>query len=516
MRFYASYRLAQRLTLTMVLLFAMGPPFCAAGEESTSDCRIIPSDGFNLEIIDRISPERLIVRSTSTVHNWFAGTFTDLSVRGETTIGLSMEGNDTRGNPANVSKWVGLRPVMTYADPTNIASYRWYRKETDGRWVVDDPLVPDDARYAGTGETPQQDIIPADLAAQFLSDDGRYWCPWRDIVSAEAVTNLNVFRVRQHFTRPTATIAMRIPYTYTYLQAYLQQLTATRVPGVSVDVIGTTPGGRTLQAIRLEDPTGSVDADDHQTIVVFAREHATEHAGSWVVQGMLAHLLRGDADSLRLRRNNTWLLIPIQDPDGSAQATFDNLTDLYHGDPRSPDLAPEALAYARYFADYCYGGRTIDVVVSLHNVEANECENICCPHADVRNTSLVYEFNRRLFESLGARGYRTGSYDKPWDVSFMTFRLYGWCAYQFDALDFAFEVNDRYPDRRLSLPLLQGIGRVMAAQLAQWCDSPEGQAWHQRARKTLKLKQLERAAYFQQAGYGPEGRTPYDLIIRGF
>src|SRR5690242_16716505 len=100
-----SYRLRYWLCAAMVLSCCwtlaqskrpVGSPQLPA--EPSRPITIVPSDGFNLKVKEQISPNRLIVELSSTVHNWFAGTFTNLSQNGQTTIGLSMDGNDTQGN----------------------------------------------------------------------------------------------------------------------------------------------------------------------------------------------------------------------------------------------------------------------------------------------------------------------------------------------------------------------------------------------------------------------------------
>jgi hypothetical protein len=243
------------------MMIALLPALLAWGDEalSTADAdssykpiALIPGDGMNLEIVDQISSHYVIVKVNPPVHNWFAGTFTNLPTDKEVTIGLSMEGMDTKGNTGDVSKWVGLRPVMTYADPTKYETYEWFQKDEQGRWVSGDAFKKGDEKFAGTGTTPEQSVIPQEVAADFLSEDGNYWQPWREIDNAEAVTNLNIFRMKQQFSYPKATLAMRVPFTYTYLQQFISQLQSADIPGVYVDKIGMTPKGRNLQVIRVE------------------------------------------------------------------------------------------------------------------------------------------------------------------------------------------------------------------------------------------------------------------------
>ncbi|OPZ87714.1 MAG: Zinc carboxypeptidase [bacterium ADurb.Bin429] len=288
-----------------------------------------------------------------------------------------------------------------------------------------------------------------------------------------------------------------------------------RLPGVHVDIAGKTPEGRALYIMRLEDPASAVKTTERTTILITAREHATEHATSWAVLGMLHTLLADTPEAKALRKDTTWLLIPLQDPDGSAKSQFNRMTDQFGliDDPATP---PEVYDYARYITDFIYAGHTIDMAVTLHNIEANEGEHILSPFADQRHLQAVLDANRRIFTVLRQRGFVTGNPDTPWDQGFMTFRLYGWIAMQFGAMDLAFEVNDRYPAARLSLPRLMELGGAMAAPLHAWCLSPEGRHWHRRIQKMLTLKALERELFFLTSERGPALRTPHDVMIRAY
>lgn len=478
---------------------------------------MLPADGMNLMLDEQLTAHRVLVEVTPPAPNWFAGTFTGLPVDGPVTIGFSMAGNDAGVNAADVAKWRGLAPLMTYADPVRYASYEWFRRDAAGRWGSGDPFKTGPACDAGDGAVPEQDAIPAGLAAQFLSPDGGCWSSWREVDGTETLTGVNIFRITQTFAAPAATVAMRIPFTYTYLQEYLARLQAGHFPGVLVEEIGVTKEGRKLQIVRLDDPAAAEGAPPAKTILLTAREHATEPASSWVLAGVLSTLLRQTPEAKELRRGYTWLVIPILDPDGSADGVSNRLTEMFHESPNDLKASPEVYAYARYFTRYFYDeGRTIDVAVSLHNVEANESEQVVSPFVNMRDRAEVLQFNQVFFQSLSARGFAPGDPLHPWDYGFTPFRLYGWCSEQFGAFSLAFEVNDRYPQQRLSLDRLQDLGGVLASTLVRWLATPAGQVVNARTTQLARLKRLERAVHYARAGYDPDERTGADLIMRGF
>jgi hypothetical protein len=415
-------------------------------------------------------------------------------------------GNEIQGDKADVSKWVGLRPVMTYADVTKYDTYQWYTKNANGNWISGDPFKIGDDKYAGHGKVPIQHVIPPELAGSFLSKDGNYWQPWREIDDSVAIPNLNIFRIKQKFSCSSATIAMHIPYTYTYEQEFLDRLQRAKLPGVSVDLIGMTPEKRKIDVIRVEDPshvtpmridlntavsdwktyahitindTNKANAVSQNNIIVLsAGEHATEYSSSWIIDGNLRSLISESANQNHLLKNRTWLLIPIEDPDGSYNSTFDNLTDqffVHQYDARYGDYTPiEVIAYANYLKAFDDNRQPIIVAVSFHNIECNEDKNIYSPWAMVPDYQQCIDFDQYWFPKLNLMNYITEN-PVPLAEEWLQNRLYGLCWVKYGALALAFEVNDRYPTHRLSLNELQSIGTSFVSSLQEWLEHDIGQ-----------------------------------------
>jgi hypothetical protein len=486
---------------------------------------VVPSDGFNLKIIDRVDDHYIVVTPDPPVHNWLAVTLKNLPTDAPVTIGITMKGvasklQDGTEIKADVQKWVGLNPLMTYGDPTQYDNYQCYAwkkqndenaKETEG-WWCDDLLIDVHDRYGGNKDVPQQRGVPQDLAAQFLLTDKKHWEPWREVDKAEALPGVQVFRITQQFAQSTATIAMRVPYTYTYQQQFIDKLQAANIPGVSVDEIGMTPGKRMLQVIRVEPALaeGEKRADDYPSVLVYAREHATEQAGSWVVSGMLRSRLDAQNKAQGKSADPTWLFLPIEDPDGAAMGILDRLTSAFvkAGQGKTP---PEALAYARYFVDYANAGHTTDLSITVHNIEASEGTNIFCPFTDVGLAASVLAFNQGLFTDLEKKGYAVGKPESLWGTGVMTTRLYTWSSLHFGSLNLAFEVNDRDPVKRLSLASLKTLGARMAEFATTWLSTPPGIAEHAQATTTLASREKARAAYLQARG--PNTRQPIHELL---
>ena len=474
---------------------------------------LIAGDSLNLKIIRATATEIATTPKEKIAHNWFAGRFNNLDIEKEFHISVEMAGNDTLGNKGNVAKWNGLWPVFTYADPNLYDAYIGFFKNERGVWESLDPFLAGDARMAGNGPVPRQTVMPKAVAAEFLTEKGTKWFPWREITKTEVDTKRNVFTMRQKFALPSATIAMRVPYTFTFEQEFLKRLREARLPGVFIDEIGPTSEGRKLYSIRLEDIADATPLPQRRTIAVFAREHATEHASSWAAHGMLLYLLHSTPQIDEMRAHVTWIIVPLEDPDGSAQSRFDGMTDLWLI-PKGPK--EEVFSYAGYFRDWADKGRTLDLSVSIHNVEANESENLMAPIAQSYYWQPTLEINQKMFETAKQEGFSV-SKPEPKGKAVMSSRLYSWLALHYGTMDMAYEVNDRDPNNRLPLERLQLLGSLMAWRFGDWMMSDSGEKRHQQAQMKLQERLIERKKYFEPL-YLPrsEKGRKFDLLLKGF
>ena len=489
---------------------------CLAGGRSnaqatTSGIVLVPQDGFNFTLTELISPTYAVLAVSPPTHGWFAGTFTHLPTETPVTLGFPMDGNDDPQTPADVTKWVGLRPVMTYVDPTQYASYVTYAKDAAGQWVADDPFRTGADRLAGTGAVPIQEVMPAADAAAFLSADGTTWSPWREVDQAQTLTKVNVFRMTQQFTQPTATVAMRVPYTYTYLQIYLAHLATAKLPGVYIDIAGKTPEGRALTVIRLEPSDPATAPADRPTILVYAREHATEPDSSWAVDGMLTWLLSDDPDAHTARQQCDWLLIPLLDPDNTVQAQYRDAEMFRSGD----GIRPEALAIAQYVLHWVDQGHVMALVLNLHNVECAEGPNFFTPVLNASRLEQATALKTLLYAAVNTAGYTTGT--PGWAIEgLQSSRLSGWCSRVFGAWDLAYEVNSRVPNARLDLPHLRALGQVIARALTQYRLTPAFHTQQDEITQYLAQRQAARHVWRQQTGRRPGERTTYELMTLGY
>lgn len=444
------YRISDKDTLIDALWFKV---------QGNSPVKLIPQESFNLHIVDQTSRHRLCVRTSSPTQNdWFAGSFTGLSSQRETVVQIQSLNTPTQQK---------IIPVLSYADPTRYESYCWYTKNDHGEWTSSDIFKSSKERVAGNGTLPQQNILPGNIAKQFMSQDNRYWCPWHfiDTTTMNSDGNLQIIK---RFAKPTATIASQIPYTYTYAQTFLKKLSAAHYPGVTIDTAGMSMSGKLLNVIRLSPPTGIHDNTRKPTILLYARENATDPGGSWVLEGALRWLLSDEVDAKKARMSANWLIIPILDVEGASTARQQNSDEMFSSEQ---PICREAVAAALYIVRWLQSGNTLDIIVNLRNPQTvnnihigNELRNNSC-------INVAHEVSRLIFSQLTNTGYACGS---PGDglQGIHSQRFAGWCNDRYHSIELNYNISLYTAKTPLNLPQIQTIGMVMARELSKSLQQP--------------------------------------------
>ena len=497
------------------------------------------------------------------MHNWFASRLTHLPTDRDLTIGFSINRGNRDGDRINLNNWVGLLPVMTYGDPEQYDNYEWFAKDAQGNWVSDDPFKTGDARLAGNGNVPQHTGIQDALARQFLSADGRYWQPWKEVDATEVKPDLDIFRIKQRFARSTASIAMRIPFSAAYYQELLARLKTANLPGVTVDDLGLSNDDRPLAAIRIEDPasvthltiqqqnqgrrrmpifTFQVSATEptapkRGVIVLYAREHATESDGSWVVLGALKHLLAQPNSELR---RYTWIIIPLFDADAASRAIHSGQA-LQAFDYHAVDYDMRAernpyVRYAAYLRAFANAGCPILLAMAIHNCECREYPVALSPFYFERVSNPVHwknygswypmeeqpdnaedntSFNTIFFDKVRASSLPVGS-NTPLEGNVESlFRLNGACYRLFATLPLIFEINSRYPDRRLTIKETEDIGGQLVDAVNEYFTSENGKKRLAACQQFLAKRDQAMQQYWAKQTHPVTEPTTQELLQSG-
>lgn len=171
-------------------------------------------------------------------------------------------------------------------------------------------------------------------------------------------------------------LALVPPYTHTRLVRLLDEIGST--PHARVEVVGRSVLGRDLQVVTVTD-FGTPD-DAKKTVWLQARDHAWETPTSFIMEGALKFIVSDDPAARALRQKNIFVFTPMVDPDGCAlgRVRFNahgwdlnrHWDDVDLRDPVWLQRLPEVWYYKKAIRDYVGTGRTISLMVNLHNTIA--------------------------------------------------------------------------------------------------------------------------------------------------
>ena len=201
--------------------------------------------------------------------------------------------------------------------------------------------------------------VARELKSAVISPDGKKWTP----VPLEGLA-VDRVRLTVRMPGPRLYVARVEPYRISDLDRLLSAVRTNL--NVEIRAIGKTVGGRQLEIVRLGQ------AQARHRVFVRARAHAWEAGPSWVVEGLIRRLLRGDELSRKYLDDYTVYVLPMANKDAVALGrTRFNLEgkDLNRDWDKTadPDLAPENYALEQWLADMILAGQGPQLALELHN-----------------------------------------------------------------------------------------------------------------------------------------------------
>jgi hypothetical protein len=205
----------------------------------------------------------------------------------------------------------------------------------------------------------QPGSVAAELKTVVISGNGRDWTP----VPTETLPG-NRVRLTLEMPGPKLYVARTEPYRLSDLDRLLESIRKSRL--VQIASIGKTARGRELEIIRIGD------ARAPYRVFLRARAHPWESGSSWVAQGLIQRLVKGDDAAQKFLEQYSVYILPMANKDGVARGmTRFNASgkDLNRNWDKPADLhlAPENAALERWLEGMIAAGRRPHLAVELHN-----------------------------------------------------------------------------------------------------------------------------------------------------
>ncbi len=377
--------------------------------------------------VERIAPDHFAVHIGRGFCNWFL--FRIEGAKGRT---LTI---DLRNAP--IRKWKTLNPVYSYVKDIHALD----------TFTVERPRAPEKPRRAANGP-----LIP--------DTSGQKWHFVQDVK-----VKGGTLRLKQKFEEDRAWLAMKYPYTCEYNERFLDRLAKLRKSSVEVIEIACSKEGRPIRLVKI----GRGGEDRKPCVLLYAREHPTEHDTSWVAEGAIRYLLSNNREARAIRSRFTFLVVPILDPDGAVRSRYRNIIATF----ADGIATPESLAISEWFKKWADGNRRLDLVFALHNVESNESPHLASPMMEPASGRLKHcELVHRFITKEMRPAYRVQN--SPWQKSHCLFRLSGLASRFYGALPTPYEVNCQAPSRHLTLAELREMGARFVRAAGRYLSSQDG------------------------------------------
>ncbi|WP_373515864.1 M14-type cytosolic carboxypeptidase [Persicitalea sp.] len=163
-------------------------------------------------------------------------------------------------------------------------------------------------------------------------------------------------------------VAHQPPYTTARLTKLLSNYQS--YPNLTTRSIGQTPKGRPIPLLTITN--AQIPTEKKKVVWLMARQHAWEAGTSWVMEGVIKHLLESD-EGKKMLDKVVFQLIPMADPDGVVRGGV-RFNQFGHDLNRNWDLVqpaemPEIQAQKKAIVDWLTRGNRIDFFLTLHNTE---------------------------------------------------------------------------------------------------------------------------------------------------
>lgn len=169
-------------------------------------------------------------------------------------------------------------------------------------------------------------------------------------------------------------------------------------PFVTIDSIGRSVQNRPLWRLVVTD--SAAPTAPRRTVTVHARTHPNEVESFWVTDAMINFLLSPDPYADFLRRNCTFHILPMYNPDGvelGLPRENANGIDIESGWD-DPVLQPEVAALRSFFSGLMASPEPIEVALNMHS--AYLCERYFVFHAAAGTSTPFTLLERDFIEGI--------------------------------------------------------------------------------------------------------------------
>jgi len=194
---------------------------------------------------------------------------------------------------------------------------------------------------------------------------------WQRITNYNYDAKTNTYTVIKTFNRNRVWISYIEPYPYSRLEKFIKEIKNNQY--ITLESIGKSVEGRELYFINVSE--SFIDIDSRPVVWIIARQHPWETAGTWASEGIIRYLISDNPDAVKIRKNITFKILPIANPDGVVNGVtrfnakgVDLNRHWDKSDPISSDIkmAPEIALLKKAMKKWRSKHR-MDMWINIHN-----------------------------------------------------------------------------------------------------------------------------------------------------
>lgn len=192
---------------------------------------------------------------------------------------------------------------------------------------------------------------------------------WERITEVSFNEETKSFSFSKYFTKDTAWIAYAHPNTVSRCVRYIESIKENKY--VTIKSIGNSFEKRVIPLVEITDK--SFPEENKKRVLIIAMQHPGEDAGSFVANGVIDYILSSKEGAADLRKNFTFHVIPMMNPDGTFHGTsryssrMQDLNDEWIQDEtKSPETPIEVQIVKNWIANIYDSNRKIDLFLDFH------------------------------------------------------------------------------------------------------------------------------------------------------
>lgn len=191
---------------------------------------------------------------------------------------------------------------------------------------------------------------------------------WRHLTNEEVEWNEEKIEltIKLKPEKNTLWVAHQPPYTTAHLSKLLQSYQNN--PNLTTRSVGQTPKGQPIPLLTITN--AQIPTEKKKVLWLMARQHAWEAGTSWVMEGIIKHLLENN-EGKKMLDKVVFQLIPMADGVARGGVRFNQFGhDLNRNwDLVKPEEMPEIEAEKKAIVDWLTRGNHIDFFLTIHNTE---------------------------------------------------------------------------------------------------------------------------------------------------